>query len=280
MFTVAAGLRAAAIRLATPLAAAGGSAAYRSRPYGVHTPCHRCGLSTTFPKPRSHPTSFFHSARGPSSPSGLLPIKSGFPGAARTSAVPAAQRSPSGEAHPGKFVWAGLLQGRLRPQRGNSIPAYSRRPPSRLETGQRVTYTVFSNGNHPVAGLRQRSPSAATRAARWINYIAVADIASTLSNATKAGAEVRAPAREFPRLGSQAIITDESWSPSPAFCGRSSGDSADNEPAPGDWNWFHLLTKNPHAAADFYRRASGEPRQVSRALAQGRACVTLMTLSR
>jgi predicted enzyme related to lactoylglutathione lyase len=112
---------------------------------------------------------------------------------------------------------------------------------------------VFSNGNHPVAGLRQRSPSAAPRAARWINYIAVTDIASALSIVAKAGGEVRAPAREFPQIGSQAIITDNEGSPV-GLLQSSSGDSADDEPAPGNWNWFHLFVKNPPAAAGFYRQ--------------------------
>jgi predicted enzyme related to lactoylglutathione lyase len=116
-----------------------------------------------------------------------------------------------------------------------------------------VTYTVFSNGNHPVAGLRQRSSSASKHASRWINYIAVTDIASALSIATKAGGVVRAPARDFPQIGSQAIITDNGGSPV-GLLQSSSGDSADVEPAPGTWNWFHLSGKNPQAAADFYRQ--------------------------
>jgi hypothetical protein len=101
--------------------------------------------------------------------------------------------------------------------------------------------------------LRQRSPSAVPHAARWINYIAVTDITSTLSIVAKAGGEVRAPAREFPQIGLQAIITDNEGSPV-GLLQSSSGDSADDEPVPGTWNWFHLFVKNPQAAAGFYRQ--------------------------
>jgi predicted enzyme related to lactoylglutathione lyase len=101
--------------------------------------------------------------------------------------------------------------------------------------------------------LRQRSPSAAPHAARWINYIAVTDIAAALAIVTKAGGEVRAPAREFPQIGSQAIIRDNEGSPV-GLLQSTSGDSADDEPVPGNWNWFHLAVKNPQAAAGFYRQ--------------------------
>jgi predicted enzyme related to lactoylglutathione lyase len=174
-----------------------------------------------------------------------------FPAFARAAQFPPLNDPATKEAHPGKFVWAEL-------HTADSAAA------TKFYSGvfgwtavtldqQGVTYTMFSNGNHPVAGLRQRSPSAAKRASRWINYIAVTDIASALSIVTKAGGVVRAPARDFPQIGSQAIITDNSGSPV-GLLQSSSGDAADVEPAPGTWNWFHLSAKSPPAAADFYRQ--------------------------
>jgi predicted enzyme related to lactoylglutathione lyase len=175
----------------------------------------------------------------------------GFPASARAANFPPLNDPATKEAHPGKFVWAELFTA----DSGTATKFYSGVFGWTAVTldQEGVTYTVFSNGNHPVAGLRQRSPSAATRAARWINYIAVTDIASALAIVTKAGGEVRAPAREFPQIGSQAIIRDNEGSPV-GLLQSSSGDSADDEPVPGNWNWFHLAVKNPPAAADFYRQ--------------------------
>jgi len=166
----------------------------------------------------------------------------GFAASAHAANFPPLNAPASRETHPGKFVWVELFT-------ADSAAA------TKFYTGvfgwtavtlvqEDVTYTVFSNGSRPVAGLRQRDASAAKRASRWVPYISVADIASALSIAAKAGGEVRAPAREFPQIGSQAIITDIEGAPV-GLIQSSSGDSPDEEPAPGEWNWFHLLSKSP-----------------------------------
>jgi predicted enzyme related to lactoylglutathione lyase len=175
----------------------------------------------------------------------------GFPASARAAIFPPLNDPATNEAHSGKFVWAELFTADSAAATKFYSGVFGWTAVTLDQHG--VTYTVFSNGNHPVAGLRQRSVPVATRAARWINYIAVTDIALALSRVTKASGEVRAPAREFPQIGSQAIITDNEGSPV-GLLQSSSGDSADTEPAPGDWNWFHLFVKNPTAAADFYRQ--------------------------
>jgi uncharacterized protein len=178
-------------------------------------------------------------------------LGAGFPATARAAAFPALNDPATTENHPGKFVWAEL-------HTADSAAA------TKFYSGvfgwtavtldqQGVIYTVFSNGNHPVAGLRQRSPSAASHASRWINYIAVTDIASVLATVTKAGGVVRAPVRDFPQIGSEAIITDSQGAPV-GLLQSSSGDAADVEPVTGTWNWFHLRVKNPQTAADFYRQ--------------------------
>ena len=69
----------------------------------------------------------------------------------------------------------------------------------------------------------------------------------------KAGGEIRAPAREFPQIGSQAIVTTGKGAPV-GLLQSSTGVVAEMEPAPGEWNWFHLFVKNPRATADFYRQ--------------------------
>jgi predicted enzyme related to lactoylglutathione lyase len=178
-------------------------------------------------------------------------LAAGFPATARAAALPALNNPATTETHPGKFVWAEL-------HTADSAAA------TKFYSGvfgwtavtldqQGVMYTVFSNGNHPVAGLRQRSSSATIHAARWISYLSVADIASALSAVTKAGGVVRAPARDFPQIGSEAIVTDNEGAPF-GLLQSSSGDSTDVEPVAGTWNWFHLFVKNPQPAADFYRQ--------------------------
>ena len=177
-----------------------------------------------------------------------------FPASARAAEFPPLNDPATKESHPGKFVWAELFTADSAAATQFYSGVFGWTAATLDQNG--VTYTVFRNGNHPVAGLRQRSLSAAKHASRWISYIAVTDIASALSSAAKAGGEVRAPARAFPQIGSQAIITDNEGSPV-GLLQSSSGDSADVEPATGDWNWFHLLAQDPRAAGDFYRQVFG-----------------------
>jgi predicted enzyme related to lactoylglutathione lyase len=175
----------------------------------------------------------------------------GFAASARAAKFPPLNHPATKETHPGKFVWAELFTNGSAAATKFYSGVFGWTAITLDQHG--VAYTVFSNGNHPVAGLRQRSPSSTPHASRWINYIAVTDIASSLSLVKKAGGEVRAPARGFPRIGVQAIITDGEGSPV-GLLQSSSGDSSDEEPAPGDWNWFHLLAKDPLTAAAFYQQ--------------------------
>ena len=178
-------------------------------------------------------------------------LETGFPSSARAAAFPALNDPATTETHPGKFVWAELHTADSEAATKFYTGVFGWTAVTLEQKG--MGYTVFSNGNHPVAGLRLRSTSASKHASRWINYIAVTDLASTLSVVTKAGGAVRAPARNFPQIGSEAIITDNEGAPV-GLVQSSSGDSADVEPALGTWNWFHLFVKNPEVAGGFYRQ--------------------------
>ena len=147
-------------------------------------------------------------------------LGAGFPATARAAAFPALNDPATTENHPGKFVWA------------------------ELHTDDPAAATKFYSG---VFGW-----TAVTVDHEGV-ICAVTDIASALALVTKAGGVVRAPVRDFPQIGSEAIITDSQGAPV-GLLQSSSGDSADVEPVTGTWNWFHLRVKNPQTAADFYRQ--------------------------
>jgi hypothetical protein len=160
--------------------------------------------------------------------------------------------SPATTEHrPGKFVWADLFT--TDPVAAAKFYTGLFGWTTNLITQNDRTYTVFSNGSRPVAGLVTRPPSSTKRPSRWIGYIAVTDIASTVKLVTKTGGQVRAEPRDFPDRGAQAIIADNEGS-TIGLLQSSSGDSADGEPKPGDWNWFELFVKQPQVVAAFYRQ--------------------------
>ncbi len=168
--------------------------------------------------------------------------------------LPPLNAPASEDHHPGKIVWAELFTSDSAAASKFYSGVFGWTAETLTQKG--VSYTVFRNGRHVVAGLRQRSGSAAAHASRWIDYIAVADIATTLALVAPSGGQVRAPAREFPQIGAEAIITDNAGYPV-GLVQSASGDSADEEPAPGDWNWFHLLATTPTTSIDFYRHVFG-----------------------
>ena len=155
------------------------------------------------------------------------------------------------ESHPGKFVWAELFTSDTAAASKFYTGVLGWSAATIVQRG--VTYTVFSSDGRPVAGLRQRPAGASPHASRWINYVAVTDVEAVLTAVTKAGGVIRAPARSFPDLGMQAIVTDTEGSPL-GLLESSSGDPADREPPAGTWNWFHLFVKQPQAAGEFYRQ--------------------------
>jgi len=118
------------------------------------------------------------------------------------------------------------------------------------------SYTVFSNGGKPVAGLAPRSLKGASHPCRWIGYFAVTDIAAALEAVKKSGGTVRAPAHNFPDRGYQAIVADKDAVPI-GLLQSSSGDSPDDRRQPGDWNWFELYVRNPAESSTFYHEAIG-----------------------
>jgi hypothetical protein len=178
-------------------------------------------------------------------------LQIGFPVFARAAQFQPLNNPASKEQHPGKFVWADLFT--TDPVAAtkfySGLFGWTANPINQDGKG----YTVFSNGGRPVAGLAPRPPSKAKRPSRWIGYIAVTDLASTLKLVTNAGGKVRAAARDFPQRGAQAIIADNEGS-TVGLLQSTSGDSADDEPQPGDWNWFELFVKQPQVVSAFYRQ--------------------------
>jgi predicted enzyme related to lactoylglutathione lyase len=179
----------------------------------------------------------------------LATMAIGSPAPARAGTFPPLNSPATGETHQGKFVWVDLFSSDTAAASDFYSKLFGWTITDLSHNGR--TYIVFKNGDKPVAGLVARASSKEKHLSRWIPYVSVSDIQATLGTVKSAGGIVRAPARNFPDRGWQAIISD----PEGAVLGllqSSSGDSADTEPATGDWNWFELYSKNAAAASSFY----------------------------
>ena len=179
----------------------------------------------------------------------LLGIAS--PASAQSTTLPPLNAPPTSLRIPGKLIWADLFTTDPEAATKFYCGVFGWTAVTLEQKGR--TYTVFSNAGRPVAGLAPRPKSKSKHPSRWINYVSVTDISATLARVKEAGGEVRAPARNFPDRGRQAIIADSEDS-TLGLLESSAGDPPDDEPKPGDWNWFELYAKQPGIATVFYRQ--------------------------
>jgi predicted enzyme related to lactoylglutathione lyase len=181
-------------------------------------------------------------------------ISAGLPATARAAKFPPLNSPATTEHIPGKLIWADLFttdpDGATKFYCG--LLGWTATPIEQKGKG----YVIFSNGGTAVAGLAPRSAAGANRPSRWIGYFAVADIDASLAAVSKDGGTVRAPSRNFPSRGYQAIVSDKDGNPI-GLLQSSSGDPLDGETKPGAWNWFEIYAGSPKAASDFYHDVFG-----------------------
>ncbi len=176
-------------------------------------------------------------------------------------ALPALNIHPTAESRPGKIEWADLFTGDVAAAERfytgifgwTSSRAQTNSGYRSKTTGERHEYILLSCDGQPVAGLVQRGASAAQRPARWIVYAAVVDLEKTCHAAAQAGGTVLVTARDVPRRGRQAVISD----PEGAILGliqSASGDLPDRAAPVNGWTWFELFSRSPRTTSNFYRR--------------------------
>jgi predicted enzyme related to lactoylglutathione lyase len=176
----------------------------------------------------------------------------GLAAPAKAAPFPALNSPDSTEQHPGKLVWADLFTS--NPDAATKFYCGLLGWTSE-EIGQKGSeYTIFSNGGVPVAGLSPHSPGKENYPSKWIGYVSVADIKTSVYLVERNGGKVHAQPKKFPKRGFQAIVTDGEGV-ALGLLQSSSGDAPDTETAVGGWNWFELYAKDPTAASNFFHTA-------------------------
>jgi len=166
--------------------------------------------------------------------------------------VPALNEPATSESHPGKFVWADLF---------TADPAASRKFYTDLfgwkwqVLGE--AYAVAYVNGLPVAGAVHRpTVQGETGKARWVGFIAVADIAATDKSVSVHGGRTVLEPRAIANRGQVAVFADAEGVLFGAVQ-SSSGDPADYEAATGEWSWTQLFSGAEAKATDFYRAVFG-----------------------
>jgi hypothetical protein len=177
-----------------------------------------------------------------------------FPSLAHAAKFPPLNTPAATEHRPGQLVWADLFT--ADPDSATKFYCNLLGWTATTLDQKDKSYTVFSNGGKPVAGLAPRSVKGAGHPSRWIGYFAVTDIAAALEAVKMAGGTVHAPAHNFPDRGNQAIVADKDAVPI-GLLQSSSGDTPDETRQLGDWNWFELYVRSPAESSTFYHEAIG-----------------------
>jgi len=181
-------------------------------------------------------------------------LTASFPLSAHAAKFPPLNTPATTEHRPGKLVWADLFTTDSDSATKFYCGLLGWTATALEQKGK--SYTIFSNDGVPVAGLAPRSVTGPNHPARWIGYFAVTDIDAALAAVSKDGGTVRAPSRNFPDRGHQAIVSDRDDQPI-GLLQSSSGDAPDTDTRPGAWNWFEIYAKNPKTTSDFYHDALG-----------------------
>lgn len=169
--------------------------------------------------------------------------------------VPPINEIPTGESHPGKFVWRDLMS--------DDIPAvknfYSELFGwTYLNLGDNENdYAVVLHEGKPIAGIfKLKNVEKEHSYSQWISYLSVSDINQAVNYTKSSSGWIYREPFELPNRGTVSFIFD-SQSAVLAFVKSSSGDPKDIEPVYNEWLWTELWTNNIDNSINFYSEMLG-----------------------
>ena len=162
--------------------------------------------------------------------------------------VPPINTVPTGESHPGKFVWRDLMS--------DDIPAvkkfYSELFGWTYLVNNENDYSVILHDGKPIGGIfKLKNVEASHKYSQWISYISVAEMTQAVNYTKSSGGSIYREPFELPNRGTVSFIFD----PQQAVLGfvkSSSGDRKDSEPIYNEWLWTELWTNNIDSSIKFY----------------------------
>jgi predicted enzyme related to lactoylglutathione lyase len=169
--------------------------------------------------------------------------------------VPPITSPASGEHHPGKPIFAGLITPDLTKAKQFYAGLFGWT--FHDVAGARSPYAEAYLDGSAVAGLVEKAvPAGEHRQPAWLNFFAVADVDGAAKAAAQNGGKVLVPPHDLADRGREAILADAQGAVF-AVLASSSGDPPDMLVAPGDWIWRSLITTDPVSASGFYKTLLG-----------------------
>jgi predicted enzyme related to lactoylglutathione lyase len=177
------------------------------------------------------------------------------PAVAAPAMLPPVMSPPNREQHVGKPVFQELVTPDLAAAERFYGGLFGWR--FQAVSGLASPYAEATLDGQPVAGFVQKPlPASGPRQSAWLSFMAVPDVAASVSAAAAQGGRVLIPAHEAPGRGQEALLAD----PQGAVFGilaSSSGTPPDVLPGPGMFIWQSLHAADPSREADFYKMMFG-----------------------
>lgn len=146
----------------------------------------------------------------------------------------------------GKFVWHELLSA----DTAGAVAFYPKVVSWKAQPWERDSaYTLWVSKSGPVGAVLDM-PGGATGAPHWLAYVAVADVAETVSKARSLGGTVLKDATEIPEVGTYAVLADPQGAEFAVY--KSAGEHDHASSGSGDFSWHELATSDAEAAMRFY----------------------------
>ena len=163
---------------------------------------------------------------------------------------------PSGNNHPGRFVWHDLITHDL------STAGRFYQELFGWEVEYHDRYAIVRNGNKLIAGILQiEPPEGKARDGVWIPTVSVEDVDATVDRVKANGGTVLKGPLDMVERGRAAMIRDTQGAELVLLKAKN-GDPAEAEAGIGDWLWDEIWTRDPEKTGTFYQSVLGYEERV------------------
>jgi hypothetical protein len=169
--------------------------------------------------------------------------------------VPPINSTPTGESHPGKFVWRDLMTNDITAVKKFYSELFGW---TYIDVGESDNdYSVVLLDGKPIAGIfKLRDVKADQKYSQWISYLSVADMNQAINYVKASGGSIYREPFELPNRGTVSFAFD-SQNAILSFVKSSSGDTKDSDPVYNEFFWSELWTNDVDNSIKFYTELLG-----------------------
>ena len=158
----------------------------------------------------------------------------------------------------GRFVWYELMTTDM--ETAQAFYAHVVGWGTRDSSAPRLTYSLFTTGDSPVAGL-MNVPEGARRTGvtpQWMVYVGVDDVDAAVGRIKRLGGAVYVPTTDVPNISRFSVVADPQMATLALVKGQNSARAQSAElDAPGRVGWHELLATDWEKAFAFYGELFG-----------------------